>query len=165
MPEHVVAALRDGAVLSLAASALLMGALRLNPRLLIKHFPEEMRQAVAPPTPQEARTGRLVGLLLVALLAGGPLASTLVMARGADTSFMDRALHAFLVGMVFNLVDWLVLDELWLGVFRPRWAIPPGAELEERRLRLLMHELGHALGLTRHSPAIDVAALTARYGW
>lgn len=163
MPEHVLTALRDGVLLSLAASALLMTTLRLNPRLLIKHFPAEMREAVAPLTPRETRIGRLVGLLLVALLAGGPLASTLVMARGADTAFADRAVHAFLVGMVFNLVDWLVLDELWLGVLRPRWAIPPGAEHVPVRFEHGRHARGFATGTVVFAVLALPIALVA--GW
>lgn len=43
--------------------------------------------------------------------------------------------------------------------------IPPGSDVEARRHRLVLHELGHALGLTRHSPSLDVAQLAARYGW
>ncbi len=43
--------------------------------------------------------------------------------------------------------------------------IPPGPELEARRERLMLHELGHALGLTRHSPDLETAALSERYGW
>jgi hypothetical protein len=43
--------------------------------------------------------------------------------------------------------------------------VPPGANLEARRERLILHELGHALGLTRHSPDTDIAQLATRYGW
>ncbi len=43
--------------------------------------------------------------------------------------------------------------------------IPPGADIEARRRNLILHELGHALGLTRHSPDLDIAALAQRYGW
>ncbi|HZP56546.1 MAG TPA: hypothetical protein VFC53_03215 [Dehalococcoidia bacterium] len=43
--------------------------------------------------------------------------------------------------------------------------IPPGPDIEARRDRLIRHELGHALGLTRHSPDLDVADLARRYGW
>ena len=43
--------------------------------------------------------------------------------------------------------------------------IPPGLDMEGRRERLIMHELGHALGLTRHSPDADIAQLAERYGW
>ena len=44
-------------------------------------------------------------------------------------------------------------------------AILPGSDIEARRERLVLHELGHALGLTRHSPDLDIAQLAARYGW
>ncbi|MHB8514029.1 MAG: hypothetical protein ACYDCT_01410 [Dehalococcoidia bacterium] len=43
--------------------------------------------------------------------------------------------------------------------------IPPGADIETRRHNLILHELGHALGLTRHSPDLDISALAQRYGW
>jgi hypothetical protein len=43
--------------------------------------------------------------------------------------------------------------------------IPAGDDIDARRERLLLHEIGHALGLTRHSPSLDIATLTARYGW
>ncbi len=43
--------------------------------------------------------------------------------------------------------------------------IPPGPDIENRRERLLLHELGHAFGLTRHSPEFAEATLAARYGW
>jgi hypothetical protein len=44
-------------------------------------------------------------------------------------------------------------------------AIEDGPDIEERRLRLVLHEFGHALGLTRHSSALGIDQLDARYGW
>ena len=43
--------------------------------------------------------------------------------------------------------------------------IPSGDDIEARRERLLLHELGHALGLTRHSPDSGASELARRYGW
>jgi hypothetical protein len=43
--------------------------------------------------------------------------------------------------------------------------IPDGPDIEARRERLVLHELGHAMGLTRHSPDLDIAELAQRYGW
>lgn len=43
--------------------------------------------------------------------------------------------------------------------------LPPGSDIDTRRDRLVLHELGHALGLTRHNPDLDIAALSLRYGW
>jgi hypothetical protein len=44
-------------------------------------------------------------------------------------------------------------------------AIRPGDDVAERRVRLVLHELGHAMGLTRHSASLDVGYLERRYGW
>ncbi len=43
--------------------------------------------------------------------------------------------------------------------------IPAGPDIESRRLRLVLHELGHAFGLERHAPDLEVAQLAQRYGW
>jgi hypothetical protein len=43
--------------------------------------------------------------------------------------------------------------------------IPAGTDIERRRERLILHEMGHAMGLERHAPDLDVAELAARYGW
>lgn len=43
--------------------------------------------------------------------------------------------------------------------------IPAGPDITERRERLILHELGHALGLTRHSPELGTGQLAQRYGW
>jgi hypothetical protein len=43
--------------------------------------------------------------------------------------------------------------------------IPAGSDIEARRQRLILHELGHALGLTRHSPDLGIDQLALRYGW
>ena len=43
--------------------------------------------------------------------------------------------------------------------------IPPGPDIEARRGRLLLHEFGHAMGLTRHAPTLNIEELALRYGW
>jgi hypothetical protein len=43
--------------------------------------------------------------------------------------------------------------------------IPAGTDIEARRERLLLHEFGHAMGLTRHAPTLDIDQLASRYGW
>jgi hypothetical protein len=44
-------------------------------------------------------------------------------------------------------------------------AMRPGDDIEERRVRLMLHEFGHAMGLTRHTSALDASQLAQRYGW
>jgi len=44
-------------------------------------------------------------------------------------------------------------------------AMRPGEDIDERRVRLLLHEFGHAMGLTRHSSSLEEDQLAQRYGW
>lgn len=140
-------AFRDGAVVAALATCLVMGTLRANPRLLMRHYPQALRDAVPSATKAERWAGLAVGLVLIGLLIGGPFLSAHIklVAEGP----LPRSvlfIHAFIVGMVFNAVDWLVLDELWLGVLRPRWAMLPGAEDVPFKFNHLQHARGFVVG-------------------
>lgn len=139
--------LRDGAVLAAVASVWVMGSLRYNPRLFIRHYPKEIREAAAPLTDAERKTGKLVGLPFLALLVGVPIWSTLSFhSAHPEASFADQAAHGFGVSMVFNLVDFLLLDLLWLGVLRPKWAMIPGTEHVTFSFNTADHVRGFVVG-------------------
>jgi uncharacterized repeat protein (TIGR03806 family) len=123
--------LTHGGALAIAASALIMGSLRHNPRLFLRHFPEKVRAAQPPLAAGEKATGRVIGVLLITLFVAVPVWSTLEFARARAAAPLSLWTHAFLIGMIFNLIDWLVLDEIWLGLGRPRWALPSGVTPED----------------------------------
>lgn len=118
------AILRDGGIVAVGACAIIAGLMRANPRLFLRHFPEPLRSQAPPLAAGERRAGALGGLLLVGWVVGGMTLSTLG-AEALGRGYADLALHAFLVGMAFNLADWLVLDELWLGRLHGRGLLPP----------------------------------------
>lgn len=118
--------LMHGGAMALVTLSIIAGLLWYNPRLFLKHFPDRLRAAQPPLSKHEIFVGTLLGLPLFAFLVGFPVWSALEFAgTGADA--LSIWSHAFLVGMTANVVDWLVLDELWLGVGKPSWALPPGA--------------------------------------
>lgn len=59
-----------------------------------------------------------------------------------------------------NCTGEIATAQIWLND-----DIPAGSDIDARRVRLILHELGHAMGLTRHSPDLDVGQLGSRYGW
>src|SRR5262245_37000465 len=122
--------LRDGALLAASASALALLLLRVNQRLFLRHFSAEIRAPTCPRTAQERRIALLVAIPFFALYLGIPYWSALSLAErhGGATTFAAAFTTAFVVMMIFNAVDWLVLDELYLGLKRPRWAAIPGTE-------------------------------------
>lgn len=138
---------RDGLILAVLASLWVVGSLRYNPRLFLRHYPKEIREAAAPLTKSERATSKLVGLPFLALLVGLPIWSTLSFSTNhPEASFVDLLVHGFGVSMVFNLVDLLALDFLWLGVLRPRWAMIPNTEHVVFRFNYVDHLRGFVVG-------------------
>lgn len=133
MPLHTDTILIHGGLIASLATLLVLAALRSNPRLFLKHFPQSVRAAQPPLSGAEKSTGYIFAAALFVVLVGGPVASTFTVAagRGVPHDPLSLWVHAFLVGMVFNLVDWLVVDELFLGLGKPRWALPAGVSLED----------------------------------
>lgn len=133
MSLHPDKILIHGGVVALLASALVLVALRFNPRLFLKHFPDRVRSAQPPLSDRERRVGYGFAVALFVVLVGGPVASTVVIASGEAAPHDPFSLwaHASLVSMVFNTVDWLLIDEMLLGLGKPRWALPAGVSLSD----------------------------------
>ena len=150
-----------GGLLSIAASAVIMGSLRFNPRLFLRHFPPAVRASQPPLSSREKMIGRTVGLVLFALFIGVPFWSARVAAQ-QDPAWPSVFLHAFLVGMAANVTDWLVLDELWLGLGRPQWALPPGVPQADVPFDHRQHFRGFLTGTVLFAAIAALAATFAR---
>ena len=160
----LAAILRDGAILSILASAFIVAVMRLEPRIFLRHYPAEIKAAAEPLSARGRVIGRLISLPFLALLAAVPwLSAGAYVAAHPSAEFSAVAVHAFGVAMVFNLVDWLVLDELWLGALRPRWAMPRGAEEVTFRFNHLHHARGFLVG-TILSAVLALTIATALRG-
>jgi hypothetical protein len=90
---------RDGALLALAAATVIMSALRLNPRLFLRHFPAAVKASQPPLSAREKTAGRVIGGVLIVLLVGVPIWS-------ARAAAIEGAYGRFEIGMIFNVVDW-----------------------------------------------------------
>lgn len=116
---------RDGALLSVVASAYLLVLLRFNPRVFLGHYPKEIRKVVPPKSEKERRMSILLGVLI-----GAPSASALIWRTATlqSHSFWERFAYAFGVLFIFNVVDLLILDWLIVCWLKPHWVILPGTE-------------------------------------
>lgn len=95
----------------------------------------------------ERIASRLVGLPFLLALIGIPIWSVMShKAAHPEATFFDAALHGFGVSMIFNIVDLLVLDLLWLGLLRPKWAMIPGTETVVFRFNVADHVRGFVVG-------------------
>lgn len=124
---NIGSVMRDGLILTGIIVVLMILAQRVNPRLFIQDYPEDIQAAVPPKTRAEKRLTLLIGIpfLLVMLLA--PLFSTLSL-KHAGASFGALFANAFGVVFFFNLFDLLVLDWLIFCSITPKSIVIPGTE-------------------------------------
>jgi hypothetical protein len=118
----------DGAILSVLASLFIVVTLRLNPRIWLQDYPQDVQAQVPPKTPQEKRLSLLLGVPFLLLLAAVPLVSCLNLENQAQepVSFWTLFVNAFGVVFIFNLVDWLLLDWLMFCTITPSFVVIPG---------------------------------------
>lgn len=122
--------LEHGLALSLVASAWLLMVLRINPRLMVQDYPKDIQAAVPPKTDAEKRLAMVLGIPFLIILVAVVSWSTwdLKHQLGPSAPFWTLTLHAFGVGSIFNIVDWLVLDWLLFCSITPRFMVIPGTE-------------------------------------
>jgi hypothetical protein len=120
----------DGGIFSVIASFYLFVILKINPRLFLQDYPEDIQGAVPQKSQAERRQSILFGTPFLLLLFVGPLISTLTLKHqsGSELTFLATALHAFGIVFIFNLVDWLILDWLIFCTITPEFLIIPGTE-------------------------------------
>ena len=101
-----------------------------NARLWLQDYPQAIRDRVPPLSPAEKRERAVVAMLFIGLLLGGlTLEALRIRAEQSDSlTFGAAYLQIFLFLFIFNLFDALVIDLFILTLFKPRFAILPGAE-------------------------------------
>jgi len=123
-------ALMYGVLLSLGLGAVLLLSFAIAPDMWLGDYPPEVQQAYGPMSAKGRRYRPLVGILFFgtvfaivalsfgALRDGGP----------ADPSFVEYFLTSFVILMVFNLFDLLIVDWLIFVKIQPKRIVLPGTE-------------------------------------
>ena len=121
--------LLDGIVLSVLASITILAILRVNPRLFLQDYPDEIQEQVPPKMDQENRFSLLLGIPFLFLLFAVPFLSTLSLAKqSGEERFIFLFINAFGVFIFFNIVDLLVLDWLIFCLITPDFLVIPGTK-------------------------------------
>jgi hypothetical protein len=134
-----------GVPLSLSLSALITMMLVRNPRLLLRSYPEDVRNAVPPLSVAEKRERACWAAMFLALAFAFPFAAALA-AKTAHRDFLDIFLSGFGVAFLFNLVDWLILDWLIVCTVTPKFVVLPGTAGMAGYKNYRMHFRGFLLG-------------------
>lgn len=119
-----------GLILSALMTALILATLYWRPMIWIGDAPKDVQAAVGPMSEDDRSFKKIAGLVVFALLIGLFTISTINLARlaGDSLSFTAVALSTFIIYMVFNLVDLVLIDWLLIVTLRPSFAMIPGTE-------------------------------------
>jgi hypothetical protein len=118
-----------GAILSLLMVLAFVGAAYLNPEIWLPDYPPDIRERFGPMSERAKRQRRLVGIPVFLLLAGVLALSALRLAKiGSEPVFFSVFFGTFVVLLVFNAVDLLILDWLVFVTLRPKIVVLPGTE-------------------------------------
>lgn len=121
-------ALMDGVLFSGMMGGLILLSLVINPRLWLQDYPPEIRKLAPPLTQAEKRLQWIVLSPFVIGMFGIPYLIGRSMALSTDSvSFLMVFAHLWIVLNLFNLFDAVVLDVLFLGLMRPKFALIPEA--------------------------------------
>ncbi len=118
----------DGGILSLFVSILLIISMCVNPRIFLHDYPAKIQENVAPKTKAEKRLTYAFGIPSMLILLLGSFFSTLSLKEQGNTQFWVLWLNAAGVVLIFNIVDWLILDWLMFCTITPRFVVVPGSE-------------------------------------
>ena len=119
-----------GLVLSIVLSTFLYGLLWINPEIMLNDYPPAIRKKFGPMTSRTKQQHIIASIVFVAILLIIVVWSFSMLRErcGGPYTFALASIHAFIMFMTFNLVDWLFLDWFCFVALRPKFIVLPGTE-------------------------------------
>ena len=118
-----------GAILSVLMSIAFIGTAYLNPEIWLSDYPPDIREKYGPMSERARRQRTLIGITVFLVLFGTIGFSIFRFAQlSGELTFFVAFILTFVMLMVFNLVDLLVLDWLIFVTIQPRIIVLPGTE-------------------------------------
>ena len=119
-----------GIVFSLLFSALLLVMIRINPEGMLDGLPPDIKTRYGPVSEKTQRQRKPFVLLFFLIMIGVPLLSIRrydLLTIGVPT-FIELFVNVFIIFMIFNVVDLLILDWLVICTLTPKFIVLPGTE-------------------------------------
>lgn len=118
-----------GTILSVLMGVAFISIAFLNPEIWLPDYPPDIRQRFGPMSQRAKRQRRLVGIPVFLLLLAVIIFSIARFVQiGGGSVFFVVSLGIFVVLLVFNAMDLLILDWLIFVTLRPRLIVLPGTE-------------------------------------
>jgi hypothetical protein len=119
-----------GTILSLGLSLLILASLYLNAEMWLGDYPSDIQEKYGE-MGEKAKSQRIVVAILFFLVAIGLIVisnAELAEVLGGDVRFLEVFLNTFIMLLLFNLVDLLILDWLVFVAIQPKFIVLPRTE-------------------------------------
>jgi hypothetical protein len=122
--------LADGSIYSGLMSSLIIASLYYDKEIWYNDLPKEVREKAGPMSERARRNRLLVTIPFFAITFGYPIYSNLRIKRRnkGRQSYGAAFLNTYLIYQIFNLVDTVGIDYLFLMKLQPGLAVLPGTE-------------------------------------
>jgi hypothetical protein len=119
-----------GTVLSLLLSLVILGSLFINAEMWLRDYPPDIKERYGESSEKAKKQWVISGVLFFFVATILIIISTVQLATviSGKLGFQEIILNTFVMLLVFNVVDLLILDWLIFVIIRPRFVILPGTE-------------------------------------
>ncbi len=119
-----------GAILSVLMSALFLTAAYLNPEIMLRGYPPDIKAKYGPSSEKTSQQRKPMALLLFVILFGTLIFSIVQLAdvSSEPLTLTTIFLSTFVILLTFNLVDLLIIDWLVFVTLQPKFIILPGTK-------------------------------------
>jgi len=121
-------ALLDGIIISIIICGWISVILKVNPRFEMKSYPLQIVNSVEKQTRKEKKGFLMMALPLSLLVLIYLIVSTYFAYENLDISYLVLFLHLFVVLMIWNVIDLLIMDWLIFCKINPDFMIIPGTK-------------------------------------
>lgn len=153
-----------GLGLSLVLTALIFVTLWHEPRIWLHDMPQSFQDRVPPKSEREIALTWGYSALFLPLFFGVPIASTMRLLRqNPNLGFWSGYANAAGIGLVFGLVDLVLVDWLVICWITPSFVVMPGTQGAPEYKDYAFHGVGFATGLPMMAATGLVAAVFATW--
>lgn len=138
-------AIKDGVIWSLLWAAVIALTIWKAPQQLVHDYPKEI-QAVVQLPPVDKKLSRLVIVPALMLLVGYLFYSVITTYGVAEVALWIPMLHVFVMCIVWNTIDLLIMDWLIFCTIQPKFMILPGSEGHPAYKDYYFHFRGFLIG-------------------
>jgi len=119
-----------GAVLSVLLAALFLTAAYLNPEIMLRSYPPDIKAKYGPDSERAKRQRKPMALALFVILVGVLIFSIVQLSKASSgpLTFTAVFLSVCVTLLTFNVVDLVILDWLIFVTLQPRFVVLPGTE-------------------------------------